>query len=89
MRAAIALQPDYAQAYFMLGAALRQKGDLPAAEAALRTAIRLNPADPGPYNTLGLLLRAKGDIAESKRMFAEGDRVKRKKEAELGVMLQR
>ena len=61
MRSALAIQPEYAEAHFMLGTALKQKGDLDAAEKSLREATRLAPSDPGPYNTLGQVLRAKGD----------------------------
>ena len=73
----------------MLGTALKQKGDLDGAESALRKAIQLDPANPGPYNTLGQMLRQKGDVEGSRKMFAEGARMKEKKEAELGKMLQR
>jgi len=89
MRAAIALRPDYAEAYFMLGTVLKQKGESAPAEEALRTAIRLDPVNPGPYNTLALILRQKGDLEGSKKMFAEGARVKAAKETELGIMLGR
>jgi Flp pilus assembly protein TadD len=89
MQAAIALRPDYGQAYFMLGTALKQKGDRDGAETALREAIRLDPGDPGPYNTLGQLLRQKGDVEGSKEAFAKGEHVKQTKEAELGRMLQK
>ena len=89
MAAAAEISPDYAEAQFMLGTALKQKGDLAGAETALRAAIRLNPADPGPYNTLGQVLQLKGDQAASKEAFAEGAKVKERKEAELGKMLQK
>jgi Flp pilus assembly protein TadD len=72
----------------MLGTALKQKGDLGGAETALRAAIRYDPDNPGPYNTLGQLLRQKGDDEGSRKAFADGSRVKQKKEAELGKMLQ-
>jgi cytochrome c-type biogenesis protein CcmH/NrfG len=89
MQAAIAMSPGYAEAYFMLGTALKQKGDLDAAAAALRTAVRLDPTNPGPYNTLAQVLRQKGDIEGSRQAFAEGARMKEKKETELGKMLQK
>jgi Flp pilus assembly protein TadD len=72
-----------------LGTALKQKGDLSAAEEILRTAVRLDPGNPGPLNTLGQVLRSKGDIEGSKRLFAEAARVQKAKEAELGTMLER
>ena len=73
----------------MLGTALKQNGELDAAETALRAAIRYDPANPGPYNTLAQLLRQKGDIEASRTVFAEGAKAKQKKEAELGKMLQK
>jgi cytochrome c-type biogenesis protein CcmH/NrfG len=78
MRQAIALRPDYAQAYFMLGTVLKQKGELAAAITALREAIRLNTADPGPFNTLGQILKQKGDLEGSKQAFADGAKAKAK-----------
>ena len=89
MRAALAINPAYGEAYFMLGMVLKQKGDLAAAETALRTAIELEPANPGPYNTLAQLLRQKGDIAVSGRGIEESAKAQQKKEAELGKMLQK
>ena len=89
MRAAIAINPDYAEAYFMLGTALKQQGELQGAETALRAAIRFDPSNPGPYNTLGQLLRQKGDAEGSREVFEAGAKAKREKEAELGKMLQK
>src|SRR5262245_46143157 len=43
MRAAIALNRDYGEAWFILGTALKQQGDFAGAEAALHTAIRFAP----------------------------------------------
>jgi len=85
----IELRPDYGEAHFVLGTALKQKGDLAGAETALRAAIRFRADDPGPYNTLGQLLRQKGDLDGSKAAFAKGEEVKEAKETELGKMLQK
>jgi len=82
MREAVRLRPDYAQAHFMLGTALKQQGDLDGAIVALKEAARLNPNDPGPFNTLGQALRQAGDLTGSQAAFAEGARVKARKEAE-------
>ena len=73
----------------MLGTILKQGGDAPGAEEAVRTAIRLDPANPGPYNTLAQILRQKGELEESRRLFEEGARVKRAREAEMGKQLER
>ena len=45
------------------------------------------PQDPGPYNTLAQILRQTGELDESKRLFAEGARIKQAKEAEMGSQL--
>jgi Flp pilus assembly protein TadD len=89
MRAAIGINAGYGEAYFMLGTALKQNGELGEAERALRAAIRFDPANPGPYNTLAQLLRQKGDVEGSRAVFEEGARAKQKKETELGKMLQK
>ena len=73
----------------MLGTALKQKGDTTEAAKALREAIRLDPENPGPHNTLGQLLRITGDTEGSKAAFAEGARVKAKKEAALAETLKK
>jgi Flp pilus assembly protein TadD len=88
-RAALALKPDYGEAWFTLGTALKQNGDLEGAESALRSAIRFDPENPGPYNILGQLLRQKGDAEGSRAAFAQGAANNRTKEAALGAMLQR
>ena len=87
MRKAVKIRPDYAEAYFMLGTALKQKGDSDSAVAALREAIRLNPNDPGPFNTLGQALRQKGDLTASQAAFAEGAAAKARKDAEQARMM--
>jgi Flp pilus assembly protein TadD len=87
MKQAVKLRPDYAAAHYMLGTALKQKGDLDPAIEALRESIRLDPNDPGPHNTLGQILRIKGDLEGSKRSFAEGAAIKSRKEAEQSKML--
>jgi hypothetical protein len=48
----------------------------------LREATRLLPEDPGPFNMIGQILRVQGDLEGSKQAFAEGARIKLKKEAE-------
>jgi Flp pilus assembly protein TadD len=89
MRAAVKLRPEYGEAHYMLGTALKQKGDLDAAIVALREAIRLDPENPGPYNTLGQVLRIKGDLEGSKAAFADGARMKQKKEAEQSAIFKK
>ncbi len=88
MRAAIRLRPDYAEAHYTLGIALRQSGDLDGAMAELREAIRLDPSTPGPYNSLGQILRIKGDKEGSQEAFAAGARLKRDADAQLSNTLE-
>jgi Flp pilus assembly protein TadD len=73
----------------MLGTLLKQTGELDAARQALLEAIRLNPDTPGPFNMLGQILRVKGDDEGSRAMFAEGAKVKARKEAEQKAMFDR
>jgi Flp pilus assembly protein TadD len=82
MQAAVAERPEYGQAHYLLGSALKQKGDMNGALRALREAARLLPEDPGPSNMIGQILRTQGDLEGSKQAFAEGARIKQKKEAE-------
>ena len=56
---------------------------------ALREAARLLPDDPGPSNMLGQVLRMQGDLEGSKQAFAEGARLKQKKDAEQAETLRR
>ena len=89
MQAAIDLNPENADAWMMLGTALKQKGDLDGAEGALRSSIRLNAENPGAFNSLGQILRQRGDQDGSRKAFAEAERIKHDKEAELGHMLKK
>ncbi len=62
LRAAIALEPGYADAHYTLGAVLRSRGDLKGAAASLRRAIDLRP-DTAAHYTLGQVLAQAGDDA--------------------------
>jgi Flp pilus assembly protein TadD len=65
-RDAIALNPDSAQAYHVLGIALEAQGHHKPAEAAFRNALDLWEGDPAPVlNNLGLNLAAQGYIDEA------------------------
>ena len=88
MRAAIKVSPDYAEAHYMLGIALKQNGDSDGALAELRESIRLDPSSPGPYNTIGQILRLKGDKEGSAQAFATGARLKQDKESQLSATLE-
>ncbi|HYO80078.1 MAG TPA: tetratricopeptide repeat protein, partial [Bryobacteraceae bacterium] len=87
MRKAVELRPSYAAAHYMLGTALKQKGELDSALRALREAVRLDASDPGPHNTIGQILKMQGDLEGSRLAFAEGSRLKHSREAEQARML--
>jgi tetratricopeptide (TPR) repeat protein len=61
IRAALAVRPRSAPAYYNLGHALYARRDLAGAIAAYNKAIALDPKDAGAHNNLGLALKAKGD----------------------------
>ena len=46
MREALRLRPDYGEAWFILGTALKQKGSMNEAISALREAVRLRRRIP-------------------------------------------
>jgi tetratricopeptide (TPR) repeat protein len=58
----LAARPDDAGAHFMLGVALQQLGDSPAASAAYRRAAALDERDMRSRNNLAELLAAEGDL---------------------------
>jgi tetratricopeptide (TPR) repeat protein len=61
-RAAIRLNPNYAEAHHNLGNALRSKGDQDGAIAEYRIAIQLKPDFPEAHSSLGVALKVKGDL---------------------------
>ncbi len=64
-RAAIALQPDYAEAYSNLGAALQELGQLTDAIAAFGQAIALNPQYASAHNNLANALLVQGNLEKA------------------------
>jgi tetratricopeptide (TPR) repeat protein len=64
-QAAIAAAPSMPSAQNLLGAALRDKGDLAGAVAAFRKAIELDPTMTAHHNNLGSALADKGQVDEA------------------------
>ena len=62
LRKAIAINPNYAEAYFNLGISLNKHGNLQAAIDAYRQALAINPNYPDAYNNLGIALQDQGDL---------------------------
>jgi tetratricopeptide (TPR) repeat protein len=72
-RKAIEVDPNYAEAYAMLGDMLKfDDKRRPEAIAALRNAIRINPALPQPYDDLGSILEASKDEKAAEEVFRQG-----------------
>ena len=83
------MNPQYADAHYLLGTVLKQSGKPDEAIDSLKEAIRLNPATPGPFTLLGQILRAKGDTAGSRQAFAEAAHIKKHKESEQKISFDR
>jgi tetratricopeptide (TPR) repeat protein len=80
LRAAIAANPQYADAHATLGAVLKAKGDLGAAAASLRRAIALTPESAGPHYVLAQVLRLMGDEHGARTQVAESERLRQQRE---------
>lgn len=67
---AVALDPDFAEARNLLGAALATEGKLDAAEREFVKALETNPGLPDALGNLGHLLAARGDLPRAAFYFA-------------------
>src|SRR5262245_8744384 len=81
LKAAIAQQPDYADAHYALGSVLKARKDWKGAAEALRRAIALRPDSPTHYS-LAQVLQQSGDDAGAKAEFAESERLRQRTEAD-------
>ena len=71
VRHAIELDPNYADAYNLLGAIRGTAGDIGAARDAFRTSLRFDPRDPVTYVNLAQLELAAGQRDVAADLFAE------------------
>ena len=62
LRKAIAVNPNYAEAYSNLGIALTSQGDLQAAIDSFRQALAIKPHYPEAYFNLGIALKEQGNL---------------------------
>ena len=69
--AALAIDPAYARAQNVLGAALAGVGQRDRARAAFVSALRLDPRDPATYSNLATLEMEAGNVGAARRLFAE------------------
>jgi tetratricopeptide (TPR) repeat protein len=82
LRAAVAAEPRYADAYDALGGVLKARRDWAGAAAALRRAIALQPDRPASRYSLGLVLQQGGDPSAARTEFEEAERLRRRAELE-------
>jgi uncharacterized protein (TIGR02466 family) len=59
---AIIIKPDYSEAHYNMGNALKQKGDLDAAIVSYKNAISLKPSYVDAYFNMGNVSKLKGDL---------------------------
>ena len=59
---AIKIKPDYAEAYYNMGNALKDKGELDAAIDSYKQAIKIKPDYADAYINMGNALKDKGDL---------------------------
>ena len=59
---ALKIKPDYADAYYNMGNAQKNKGDLDAAIDSYKQALKIKPDYADAYYNMGIVLRAKGDL---------------------------
>ena len=69
--AALALQPDYAAAQNVLGAALAGLGQRDRARTAFEASLKAAPRDPATHSNLAMLELESGNIDAARRHFAE------------------
>jgi Flp pilus assembly protein TadD len=74
-REAIALRPDYAEAWNNLGLAQAQLGDLAGADGSLREAVRLKPPFATAWSNLGMVRARQGRSAEAVAAYREALRL--------------
>ena len=87
LRAAIRLEPSYADAQFVLGSVLKSQRDWTGAAAALRRAIKLRPDFPAAYYTLAQVLRSAGDEVGARAQDAESERQRQRATAEHAALV--
>lgn len=69
--AALSLQPDYAQAYFNCGNALRDEGQIAEAEMAYEKALTLQPDYTSARNNLAHLLQSIGEYQRAINLYRQ------------------
>lgn len=74
-REAIAIRPNFAEAYFNMAKALKELGRLQEAEQAYGRALDLKPQWPEAFNNLGNVLLELGKLEEARASFEQALRI--------------
>ncbi len=85
----IALDPDNARGYLILGVFQGQKGKIPEAETSLRRAIEIDPIIPMAHRNLGVIFTSQKKFQEAEIMFQKELQINPRDEVtyyEMGVM---
>ena len=73
---ALRIKPDYADAYYNMGIALKNKGDLEAAIDSYQQALRIKPDYADAYYNMGIALKDKGDLEAAIDSYQQALRIK-------------
>ena len=73
---ALKLKPDYAEAYYNMGVALKGKGDLKEAINSYKKALKIKPDYAEAYYNMGNMLRDNGDLEEAINSYKKALKVK-------------
>ena len=73
---ALKINPEYAEAYFNMGVALKDKGDLEAAIESYKQALRIKPDYAQAYNNMGNALKDKGDLEAAIESYKQALKIK-------------
>ena len=73
---ALKIKPDYAETFYNMGVALKDKGDLAAAIESYKEAVKIKPDYAVAYNNMGNALQKKGDSKAAIESYKEALKIK-------------
>ena len=71
----MSIKPDYAEAYYNMGIALNDKGDLVGAIGSFKRSLKIKPGYVEAYNHMGLALQVRGDLDAAIVCFKQALRI--------------
>jgi len=73
---ALEIKPDYTEAYYNVGIALKDKGDLEAAIDSYKKALKIKPDYAEVYNNIGIALKEKGELDAAVDSYKQAFKIK-------------